>query len=129
MGALGVVSHGQAGDRLGGELRPGGGGERLAHGAGGDLGADLDQATDNLEQLTRQAAELEKEFEAEMAAQQSKIDPATGGARVPGASGVLRDYQPPDVYHLYHQDGQRWRYLDASLVRPPGHRSSGMSPY
>lgn len=38
---------------------------------------DVDQATDNVEQLAQQAAELEKEFEAELAAQQSKIDPAT----------------------------------------------------
>jgi hypothetical protein len=38
---------------------------------------DVDQATDNVEQLTQQSAELEKEFAAELANQQSKIDPAT----------------------------------------------------
>jgi hypothetical protein len=38
---------------------------------------DVDQATENVEQLTQQAAELEKEFEAELANQQSKRDPAT----------------------------------------------------
>jgi hypothetical protein len=38
---------------------------------------DVDQATDNLEQLTQQGSELEKEFAAELANQQSKIDPAT----------------------------------------------------
>jgi hypothetical protein len=37
---------------------------------------DVDQATDNVEQLTQQGAELEKEFAAELANQQSKIDPA-----------------------------------------------------
>jgi hypothetical protein len=38
---------------------------------------DVDQATENVEQLTQQGAELEKEFEAELANQESKIDPAT----------------------------------------------------
>jgi len=38
---------------------------------------DVDQATDNVEQLTQQGSELEKEFAAELANQQSKMDPAT----------------------------------------------------
>ncbi len=38
---------------------------------------DVDQATDNVEQLIQQAAELEKEFAAELANQQSELGPAT----------------------------------------------------
>ena len=38
---------------------------------------DVDQATENVEQLHSAGAELEKEFAAELANQQSKIDPAT----------------------------------------------------
>lgn len=38
---------------------------------------DVAQATENVEQIAQQAAELEKQFEAELADRESKIDPAT----------------------------------------------------
>jgi hypothetical protein len=38
---------------------------------------DVNQASGNVDQLMQQAAELHQEFEAELAAQETKIDPAT----------------------------------------------------
>ena len=38
---------------------------------------DVNQANENVDQLTQQAAALQREFEAEIEAQQNKIDPAT----------------------------------------------------
>ena len=37
---------------------------------------DVDQANESVEQIDQQAAELQKQFEAELASQQAKIDPA-----------------------------------------------------
>jgi len=38
---------------------------------------DVAQATENVEQIAQQGAELEKQFEAELADRESKVDPAT----------------------------------------------------
>jgi hypothetical protein len=38
---------------------------------------DVGQASDNLQQIAQQTADLQKTFAAEVAAQQAKVDPAT----------------------------------------------------